>query len=380
MRMPAHVNKDKKKLYLVLMGALALLLAVWFLPENGRRIAAAVLLPVLAATVWYTVRKRGVLSHHKSSVLLIMAVMGVLYVTLYFLSGAKFGFMNVSYRTGPINWLRFILPVTAIIVSSEIVRYVARVQGSRVADAVSYVICVMGELFISTNVGTVDRFVGFMDFVGLALFPALTAHALYHYLAKRYGMLPNIVYRAIITLYAFIIPVAPMMPDSLFAFLSLFIPPLIHWFVDSMYEKRLRQAQKKKKSKYTLPLTVAAVACATAVILLIAGQLPHHMLVIATESMTGELNKGDAAFYQEYSGDPVEEGQIIVFEKDGSTIVHRVVDIQYINGETRYITKGDINEDTDAGYVLPSQIQGIFTFKIPYVGYTTLWLRGLFAG
>ncbi len=379
MRMPAHISQDKKRLYLILAATLVILSGACLIPESGRRIAVALLLLPLAVTLWFAVRKRSVLSHEKTSVLMIMVIMGVVFVSLYYLSGLKFGFANTSFRTGPANWLRFILPITAIIVTTESIRYVALSQESRLASGLAYAIGIMGEIFISTNIGTITRFSGFMDFVGLTLFPAVTAHALYHYLSRRYGMLPNIAYRAVTTLYAFIIPVAPLMPDSLFAFITLFLPPAIYLFMDVMYAKRRRQAQKKKKSKYTLPLAVVSAVGMLVVSLLIAGLLPSGIIVVATESMSGEINKGDAAFYSQYDGEHISEGEIIVYEKDRSVIVHRVVDIQYINGETRYITQGDINDDPDEGYVLPANVVGVVTFKLPYVGYLTLWLRGLFS-
>ena len=59
-------------------------------------------------------------------------------------------------------------------------------------------------------------------------------------------------------------------------------------------------------------------------------------------------------------------------------VIHRVVDIQIINGQTRYFTKGDANAAEDVGFIFDSDIIGLVNFKIPYVGYPTLWLRSLF--
>ena len=53
--------------------------------------------------------------------------------------------------------------------------------------------------------------------------------------------------------------------------------------------------------------------------------------------------------------------------------------IENINGQLRYYTKGDANEDPDAGFITSSDIVGTVRFKIPYIGYPTLWLRSLFA-
>ena len=112
--------------------------------------------------------------------------------------------------------------------------------------------------------------------------------------------------------------------------------------------------------------------------MLISNQFHYGAYVIATPSMTGELNKGDAAIYEKLGDSPVIEGQVIVFEQNDTVIVHRVVDIQTINGITRYYTKGDANEDLDAGYILRSDIIGLVSYKIPYIGYPTIWIRSLF--
>jgi signal peptidase I len=91
--------------------------------------------------------------------------------------------------------------------------------------------------------------------------------------------------------------------------------------------------------------------------------------------MTGEINKGDMILYERYDGQPIEEGQVIVFLQNDNKIVHRVVDIDRIGGETRYYTQGDANDSLDSGYRTDADIFGITHLKITYVGHPTLWLR-----
>ena len=114
-------------------------------------------------------------------------------------------------------------------------------------------------------------------------------------------------------------------------------------------------------------------------ILLISGQSRYGLIVIATESMTGEINKGDAVIYADYDDQTIEVGQVIIYQKNKSLTVHRVVDIEIIDGATRYYTKGDANNDMDAGYVTDADIVGITDFKIPYIGMPTLWLGDIFS-
>ena len=111
------------------------------------------------------------------------------------------------------------------------------------------------------------------------------------------------------------------------------------------------------------------------IVMLTSCQFRFGALVIATESMTGELNKGDAVIFEQYDDQIIEEGQVIVFRKGQSRIVHRVVDIERVNGQNRYYTKGDMNGDLDAGYITDADIVGTAELKVPYVGYPTLWIR-----
>jgi signal peptidase len=125
-------------------------------------------------------------------------------------------------------------------------------------------------------------------------------------------------------------------------------------------------------------LTVIVLILMIATLMVISNQFYIGAYVIATDSMTGELNRGDVAIYERYEDQLIIEGQVIVFEQSGSVIVHRVVDIEIINGITRYYTKGDANEDRDAGYIFDSDIIGLVTYKLPFFGYPTLWVRSLF--
>ena len=98
-------------------------------------------------------------------------------------------------------------------------------------------------------------------------------------------------------------------------------------------------------------------------------------IVIATESMTGEINKGDLILYERYDDQIIAEGQVIVFKKDKSTIIHRVVEIDVVNGQTRYYTKGDANETVDGAPVHFNNVIGVPKFSVPYLGYVSDFIQ-----
>jgi signal peptidase len=146
--------------------------------------------------------------------------------------------------------------------------------------------------------------------------------------------------------------------------------------MSALYEKKQKKAVKKGK-KLSWIATGAAGCVVVLVAMLISCQFRFGAIVIATESMTGEINKGDMIIYERYDGQQIQEGQVIVFTKNKSRIIHRVVHIEYENNEYRYFTKGDANEDWDSGYITKADIVGLTNLKLAYVGFPTLWLRDI---
>ena len=218
-----------------------------------------------------------------------------------------------------------------------------------------------------------------MDIVGLTFLPAITANALYHFTSKKFGALPNIVYRLIITLYAYILPVVPALTEVLLSLTKLILPMIVYAFISGLYEKKRKFAVKKRKSALSYALVTISVFIIISVAMLISCQFKYGALVIATESMTGEINKGDVAIYEAYDDQEIKVGQVLVFDKKGTKVVHRVAKIENVDGIVRYYTKGDIYENLDEGYILESNIIGLAEVRVPYVGYPTLWIRGLFS-
>jgi signal peptidase I len=154
-------------------------------------------------------------------------------------------------------------------------------------------------------------------------------------------------------------------------------PYAIYLILEYTYAKTNKRTAYKDKNKTLIGTTISMVIL-TFIICLISCQFKYGLLVIGTGSMTGTIDRGDIILYEEYvSGDlPVET--ILVYEKNGNTIIHRLVNVLSVDGTTRYYTKGDANLAQDEGYITQKQIKGTVKFRIKYLGYLTLWVRDLF--
>lgn len=368
------MNKDKRTLYVISVINFALLFSALFVNFGQSRIVAACILVPLAVINLLLIKKRRSLSINKRDVLTLMSVIAVIYVVLLQMTGLLFGFYKNPYFVSPYILLNIVIPLILIIVATEIIRYVALAQGNKFAGFMSYITCVVAEVLTYSNIAGIISFNRFMDLIGLTLFPAISANALYYYVSKRYGMVPNIAFRLVTTLYTYFIPAVTGMEDALHACIKIIFPIIMLVLITAMFEKKSKKVVKKSNAIGTF-CSVITVVFVVLLAMLVSNHFRFGALVIATESMTGEINKGDVVIYERYEAQKIEEGQVIVFKDQNSTIVHRVVRIDNVEGELRYYTKGDANNGIDIGYRVKSDIVGLVDVKVAYAGYPTLMIR-----
>ncbi len=370
------MNRDKRILYVSSTAILALLLLSLFVKIESSRILAACLLAPCAIAVWLLIKKRSTLSIQKKEVLLISVVIGVIYTILLQMTGAWFGYYENPYFINLDVLLTRILPLTVISLSLEIIRSVLLAQKSKYVSVITFLFCIIADVLAFSTLTDITSFNRFMDLVGMTLFPSISANVYYHHVSKKYGALPNIALRLIMALPTYFMPKIAAIPDVLSSSAKLMLPIMMLALVMALYAKKKKNAIRAGEKLTAVGLALS-IAVFSLMAMLISCQFKYGVLVIATESMTGEINKGDAIIYERYDGQSIKEGQVIIFEQYETKIVHRVVRIEKIGDETRYYTKGDANLENDLGYRTDADIVGLTDVKIAYVGFPSLWLREL---
>jgi signal peptidase len=91
--------------------------------------------------------------------------------------------------------------------------------------------------------------------------------------------------------------------------------------------------------------------------------------VVLSGSMEPALSPGDVVIVD--ASVPVKIGDVITYRTGADTVptTHRVVGVQ----DSGYETKGDANENADAGVVGPEAVIGRVVLTIPVVGHVILW-------
>ena len=108
------------------------------------------------------------------------------------------------------------------------------------------------------------------------------------------------------------------------------------------------------------------------------------MVVVVSESMEPNINKGDILFVQGKDPEDIKGGDVIVYDAYGlwygapeDPIVHRVIDIYKEDGKFYFVTKGDANDLKDEEPVPQGRVLGVVVGRIPYVGWVKIVLTDL---
>ena len=157
-------------------------------------------------------------------------------------------------------------------------------------------------------------------------------------------------------------------------------------------DKKKKQEQQVNKQKSNVNLYKEILSYA--VILILAVLLSAHLSVVVSGSMEPSFYRGDIVATENVDTYGIQEfnpytdvnvNDVVVYNAKwySEPVIHRVIDIQQINGSKYYIIKGDNNEVQDPYPVSPNQIKskvikiGDSLLIIPKLGYITLLFRGL---
>lgn len=371
------MNKDKIKLYTLEIVLIIILFFTLFVSNIFSRIGLAILLTVYTVIVSILLKRRKVLSIYQRQVLFLMIGFAIIYIVAFYLMGLYFGFYESIQKFGFGTFFLYILPLSFIIVSSELIRNIFISQKYKLAKFLAFAGMVLVDLVIYRNVYDISTLDGFLNIIGFTLFASISCNLLFNYISARYGYKPVMIYRLITVLYAYIIPIVPDMYVFFRSFLRMIYPYIIYLVIENNYSKRIFTSSYKSKKKGIVSFTVTTIVMVS-LIMLISCQFRYGIIVIGSSSMTGAINKGDAVVFESFRGQKIAEGDVIVFEKDKTKIIHRVVKIKENNNKKLYYTKGDANLAIDEGFVVEDEIVGVSMFRVAYIGYPTLWVRDVF--
>ena len=336
---------------------------------------------LLSALLFFTLGKNFDNKKLKKNIIQYTTVAVLVYIIVYMLSGLFVTFGLNPYST-TLKGLIMNLWISGLaMVAKEYIRYKLinnvydkdKVKIAVIISIIYIVIDIHYIRFIGQTIATLT----IIKYVAQSIIPNIAKNVLFSYTAMYSDFIPAITYQLITNLYYWISPILPNSPWAMTSIIDTVIPIILLLYI--RYEKTKLLPRKDRQEIINtnpgsiIPLIVMIILAIWFAI----GIFPIKPISIATGSMEKELCVGDVAIIKKCNSNDVNVGDIIEYQMEGYTVVHRIVEKQQKNGEFYFVTQGDNNNAPDSEIVRENQLIGKVIFKIRYIGYPAIWIHKL---
>lgn len=320
---------------------------------------------------------------YKKDVLLNIIIFLLMYYFITYFLGLFSGFVKSSYSLSFINIIKNTFPVIALILISELMRYVLFNKTKRNLPCliIGCLLFVMVDVNTMVHIYDVKTALGITKMICLVVFPSITKNIFLTYLTMKVGYKNGIIYRLITEISTYLLPIFPDFGEYINVLLKTVLPIAIMARLNNMFN--YYSVRKIKDSRYNnrkLVLYSVITFSLLTIVLLTSGLFTYQALTIGSGSMSPAIEKGDVIVLKSMKNEEarkIKKGDVLVYNHDNKIIVHRVIK-KSNNGETiSFKTKGDYNNAKDSWTVKQEDVIGIVKFRIRWVGMPTVALNEL---
>ncbi len=322
--------------------------------------------------------KNKIVDKKKVLVMIILYSVSIL-VVLYGI-GMFLGFVKSPYSSNLIVMGANILPVSIMIVLSELLRYniLKKSNGKKLIFLLSilmFTLVYMTPVVKSYDLTDLEKL---LELGTVILVPQIACNYLLSDFSYKYGYISCMIYQFITTLYLYILPFYPDLDLYLESVINFLLPLLIRYVVDLNFEKEKKKDYKDKHIAGRI-ITVIFFIIILLIVALCSNLFRYWIAVIGSGSMHPTIKVGDAIiidkYYQKHL-DKLKKGDVLVFQIKGTIYTHRIVKIKQDNGNYQILTKGDRKGQAQDDWIVKNDdVVGLVKKRIPAIGRPTVWLN-----
>lgn len=298
----------------------------------------------------------------------------IIFLMLYFVgiygAGLMVGFLKNAYSLKIGTLIQNILNVIIVIITTEIFRYVFISTNKDNKKSIVFITLLLFLFEINTFIrpGVFKELTSSFKFISVMVLPVMMKHIMCTYLTYNAEYKPALIYRLVMDIYFYVMPLQPDLNDYVVSILTLLLPFLIMMYSNRLVYEKNGVKEHEFGSRIIKLVDLPFIFVLVFLVLMVLDIGPYKLVGIETGSMTPNIRIGDAVVIDKnVNKNKLKEKDIIAYvNKENILVVHRII---AINPDGTYITKGDYNNSPDAYPVSKEQIKGKVKFKIPFIAY-----------
>ena len=315
-------------------------------------------------------------NYNKNSGVRIVLIHLMIFGVIGYLLGVLLGFTN-GYKYTLDSFVSGVIPIILLTVSVELLRFIVLKKAFYNKKVIVLFTILTSIIYIILYYNTVDTSFRLFVFICTVVIPFIAYESLCSYLTVNLGFLPCIVFKLVLFLYPYLIPIVPDYGDYIKAVFDLILAYSIFVSINKgllAYDKSNKKVNRFNFSVFNIPILIVLIL----LIVFVSGIFRHQLIAIASNSMNPVFYRGDALMIDKCDIKDIKVGDILIFKKDKRIVSHRVIKKFKVNDEIKFLTKGDNNKQKDDIIVDNSNYIGKGIFIVKYIGYPTVWLNERF--
>lgn len=338
---------------------------------------------ILFVVAYFLSKEESIRYKDQTNKIQTVVVILIIYSIFYFMLGMFFGYQRTPYSKDFLAIVKNLWAFGSIIFLQEYVRNsMIRIGKKNVLNFI-----MISLLFSFANIFYTSLFSHFSDireiftYTTSVIIPLFVTHGVLTYLSYVGGSKIPIVYRCIVFLPEFLLPILPNLDWFITAVIGLSLPLIVFVYVSYVHMIKTERLSRRSRRKYNPVLYVPTFVLIVFIVCFVIGVFKYQPIAVLSGSMSPTFNRGDAVVVKKLNRaekDDLSKGDIIEFVSGSKYVVHRIVSVDHDQyGNRVFITKGDANNANDVGQVDYDSVIGTVSFIVPYIGYPSVWLSGM---
>jgi signal peptidase len=344
--------------------------------ENTKSIITAIsLMLVFVASIYMYGFAKSKLNPLKKHIIITVFVVVAIGIGLTYSLGLVVGYIKNGYSLAILNIIKNTTIPLVLLLFTELFRYNVIRSNKDKLSFIAIFTLLLTILEIQMNIVAITK-LGLQELFVIAttiILPISAKNIVLGYLAYEVGYQPCLIYRLFLEMHVYFVPYLPNFGDYLKSMFGLCLPLAVYIYSSD----RIDDGEEQKVFKNPIISKIINVLIYVGIIIVIAlisRLFPMFAIGVGSESMTGAINKGDCVIAYKVNEKDINVNDIIVFQANDKVLIHRVVEIEEINGIKHFRTKGDINGTRDKIDVTIQKVYGKVQFRIPYIAYPSVWV------
>ena len=315
---------------------------------------------------------------YQRDIIYIVIGSSLLYAILFFTIGLFIGYTKNPYSFTISGIIINLFSIVLIVFIKEYIRYLLLIESKKYGFL--YIILIF-FIFVFSDINIISLIKSLADFsnsfnvIGELIIPVLSINLWMTYLCYKGGFISASIYRIIVLFPNLVIPIVPKYEWIIPTLFDILFPLFTYLIIEYTINKNNKRTPKEVIEESNPRNWIIIFTLSILIIMFSLGTFKIKPSVIITASMKPDINPGDIVIIEKVDINNIKVGDIIQYQIDDYSIVHRVVNVFNDGISISFITKGDNNKNIDRKPIKEDQVMGRVKYRIPLLGYPSYLIK-----